>query len=148
MPHRKALNKLGELEQAVMQQIWEHSGPVSVREVHEGLAPVRDLAYTTVMTVMVRLADSGVLQRHRQGRAYVYTAADSREQLTAQTMHEQLEPLGSDDRRAALLHFVDAASPDDLADLRAALAEVERRATAAPDGDAGSSGSGRRGRSR
>jgi predicted transcriptional regulator len=127
----KALNKLGELERAVMDQVWalgEAGEPsVSVRDVHEALTASRGLAYTTVMTVMGRLADAGLLLKERSGRAYLYAAAGSREELTASTMLEHLSGMGSADRRSAMLHFLGDASPEEIADLKAALAEVESR---------------------
>ena len=89
---RKAMNTLGDLERAVMEQVWlaaeEDRAPVSVREVHELLGSSRSLAYTTVMTVMGRLAEAGLLTQERSGRAYRYSAAGSREELTASTMLE------------------------------------------------------------
>jgi predicted transcriptional regulator len=128
---RKALNRLGELERAVMEQVWaaaeDHRPTVSVREVHEALAGRRAIAYTTVMTVMGRLTESGLLTQERSERAYRYAAAASREELTASTMREQLEGIGGSDRRTALLHFLDDASPDEIADLKAALEAVEAR---------------------
>ena len=145
MPH-KAINKLGELERAVMDTVWqaEQAGraPVSVRDVHRALAPSRDLAYTTIMTVMGRLTDSGLLTQERSGRAYLYAAADSREELTATMMREHLLGMDSVNRRTALLHFLDDASADELADLKAALAEVESRHSAdgVPRGASGAGG--------
>jgi predicted transcriptional regulator len=128
---RKAMNTLGDLERAVMDQVWGAAdagrAPVSVRDVHAALSPTRDLAYTTVMTVMGRLAEAGLLTQERSGRAYLYAAAGSREELTATTMLDQLHGMGTQDRRSAMLHFLDDASPDEIADLKAALAEVEAR---------------------
>ena len=46
---------LGELEHAIMEQVWNLGHPTTVPEVHEALTPARGLAYTTVMTVMNRL---------------------------------------------------------------------------------------------
>jgi predicted transcriptional regulator len=59
-----------------MQVIWEAAKPVSVREVVDQLNIRRKpkLAYTTVMTVMTRLADKDILSRRREGRGYVYEA--------------------------------------------------------------------------
>jgi predicted transcriptional regulator len=130
MPH-KAINKLGELERAVMETVWQagQSGhaPVSVRDVYSELGRTRDLAYTTVMTVMGRLAEGGLLTQERSGRAYLYAAADSREELTATMMREHLLGLDAATRRTALLHFLHDASAEEIADLKAALAEVESR---------------------
>lgn len=130
MPH-KAINKLGELERAVMDAVWkagtEGRTPLSVRAVHDELSLSRDLAYTTVMTVMGRLADGGLLTQERSGRAYLYAAADSLEELTATTMRDQLSGMAAPGRRTALLHFLGDATADEIADLKAALAQVERR---------------------
>lgn len=112
-----------------MEQLWdraaEHPEGESVREVLEGLPAGRDLAYTTVMTVLDRLTKKQLVTRARDGRAWRYRPAGTRESLTAETMRASLED--ASDRHAALLHFLDGASPDELAELRAALAEVERR---------------------
>jgi predicted transcriptional regulator len=133
---------LGALERAVMEQLWSasdsdassqpdppHPG-VTVKDVHRGLAKTRDLAYTTVLTVLDRLARKGVVERDRDGRAWRYRPVASREELTARAMRQPLGVLDGVDRRAAMLHFVDTASAAELDDLRAALAEVEARTTA------------------
>jgi predicted transcriptional regulator len=59
-----------------MEIVWQAHQPVTVRQVADQLNDGRnqDLAYTTVMTVMSRLADKGVLARRREGRGYVYEA--------------------------------------------------------------------------
>lgn len=123
--------RLGELERAVMEQLWAaadaESTPISVREVHESLAETRDLAYTTVMTVLDRLTKKGFVQRERDGRAWRYVPSQTREQLTAETLHHTLSSLSGTDRTSALLHFLDESSPAELDDLRSALAVVEAR---------------------
>ncbi|MGE9808797.1 MULTISPECIES: BlaI/MecI/CopY family transcriptional regulator [unclassified Janibacter] len=119
---------LGDLERAVMEVVWE--GPddgLLVREVLAALTD-RDLAYTTVMTVLSRLAEKEFLKRVRDGRAWRYQATSSREQVTARAMRGPLDDLDEDARRAAILHFIDGASRDELTELKAALADVERRA--------------------
>lgn len=67
---------LGPLESEVMDVVWAAAKPVSVRDVVDKLNNGRGqrLAYTTVMTVMSRLADKDVLTRRREGRGYVYEA--------------------------------------------------------------------------
>lgn len=111
-----------------MDVVWEHGPHLSVREVLAALTG-RDLAYTTVMTVLDRLAKKELLTREREGRAWHYTAAATREELTAASMRAGLESLDTGDRREAMLHFLHTSSPEELADLRAALAEVEHRHT-------------------
>jgi predicted transcriptional regulator len=68
---------LGPLEAEVMAVLWQSDGPVSVREVVQRLNAGRTapLAYTTVMTVLSRLAGKGILVREQQGRGYVYSPA-------------------------------------------------------------------------
>jgi len=65
---------LGPLEAAVMAVLWHSGTPLPVREVAAELNAGRDapLAYTTVLTVMSRLAGQGILARSRSGRRFVY----------------------------------------------------------------------------
>ncbi len=121
--------RLGDLERSVMEQLWDLAAQrpegASVRDVLETLPAERGLAYTTVMTVLDRLSKKGLVTRERDGRAWRYTPAGTRESLTAETMRASLDDVT--DRRAALLHFLDGATPEELDDLRAALSEVEQR---------------------
>jgi predicted transcriptional regulator len=118
------VNSLGDLESRVMEQLWQAGRPQSVREVHAVLAGERDIAYTTVMTVLDRLAKKGLATREQDGRAYRYAAAQTREELVAEVMHTALE--GSEaERSAALVAFVGRVSDDEAAALRAALARLE-----------------------
>ena len=104
---------LGDLERDVMAQLWDAREPLTVRQVHERLSRDRDLAYTTVMTVLDRLAKKGVVEQIRDGRAYRYAPVQTREQMTAGLM---LDALGdSPDRDAALAYFVGQLPPDALA---------------------------------
>lgn len=119
---------LGDLERAVMDVLWSNDpGPgLTVRQVLDGLTG-RDLAYTTVMTVLSRLESKGMTTRERDGRAWRYRAAATREHLTVQAMRSPLHDLSSEDRQAAILHFLSEASPDDLAAVREAMEEVEAK---------------------
>ena len=76
-PREVALGALGSLERRVMEVVWER-GAVSVRDVH---ARLNGLAYTTVMTTMDRLFKKGMLERSKQGRAFLYSAIASREEI-------------------------------------------------------------------
>ena len=60
---------LGDLERAVMEQLWKASEPQTVRSVHAALSAQRHLAYTTIMTVLRRLADKGLVVAYRGERA-------------------------------------------------------------------------------
>ena len=117
--------KLGDLEREVMDQLWAASEPLTVRAIHARLATTRDLAYTTVMTVLDRLTKKGVVQRVRDGKAYLYEPTASREQLVADVMHEALSDAA--DRSDALVRFLDGVTPDEAAAMSAALAKLRRR---------------------
>lgn len=120
------MNSLGELERSVMEQLWSADVSQSVREVHLALNRERELAYTTVMTVLDRLAKKGLVHRERDGRAYLYAPAHTRDELVADVMHTALEG-GTADRTAALVAFVNRVSPDEATALREALARLESR---------------------
>lgn len=112
---------LGTLERDVMAHLWGAGSAQTVRQVHEALSE-RGLAYTTVMTVLDRLAKKGVVRQERAGRAFEYSPVQSREEMTAAVM---LEALGATTdpsaRDAALVHFVGRVGPQGVAALRAAL---------------------------
>jgi predicted transcriptional regulator len=119
---------MGELERAVLEILWDgDEGPVTVRHVHQRLAASRRIAYTTVMTVLDRLTRKGLVTQHRDVRAFRYSPGRSREELTADLMHEVLEEFAVGDSRVALVRFVDRASPDEIRALREALAQLESR---------------------
>lgn len=134
---------LGDLERAVMDHLWATTsggGPsgvggsgvtgvtgVTVREVHDVLGTERDLAYTTLMTVLDRLAKKGLVDRVRDGRAWRYTPSASRDRLTADALRSTLAPLDPGERRSALLHFLRASTPEEVDDLRRALRDLDAR---------------------
>lgn len=66
---------LGSLERRIMKVLWEH-GALTPRETLERLDAEggRELAYTTVMTVLVRLTQKGYVDREPEGRAFRYAA--------------------------------------------------------------------------
>ncbi|WP_434742845.1 BlaI/MecI/CopY family transcriptional regulator [Micromonospora sp. SH-82] len=143
------MTRLGDLERAVMDVLWDTvpatSDGVTVREVAEALDG-RELAYTTVMTVLDRLAGKGMVQRRREGRAWRYQAAASREAYIAQLMLDALDLGGS--RDAALVRFARSVTGTEADVLRAALG-AEAGLTPAPTARSGESpatepGGGRR----
>ncbi len=110
----------------VMDVLWDlaEGESITVRDVHARLASERDLAYTTVMTVMDRLARKELVRQERAGRAYRYSAMASRAAMTADLMHDALEDFSERDRGSALVAFIEDASPEDIAALRLALSEL------------------------
>jgi predicted transcriptional regulator len=109
----------GELEAVVMDRVWDHDGPVTVRDLFDELREARPIAYTTVMSTMDNLHRKGWLARERDGKAYRYTAVASREEYSARLMREALAEAG--DAEAVLSHFVASMDGDQAEALRAVL---------------------------
>ncbi|HJU01768.1 MAG TPA: BlaI/MecI/CopY family transcriptional regulator [Actinomycetes bacterium] len=109
---------MGELERAVMDILWDQGGWLTPGEVHRRLEDPA-LAYTTVMTILVRLWRKGRVERHRDGRAYAYHPVATREQYVASRMEELLAD--ARDRSLAFSHFVDGINESDRAQLRRIL---------------------------
>jgi predicted transcriptional regulator len=112
----------GELESLVMDVLWDSPGPLTPAGVREALEPSRSLAYTTVMTVLVRLVEKGLAARDQAGRAYAYRPRRTREEQAARSMSELLA--ATDDRSVALSRFVDSLPPEQVAQLRRLLEEA------------------------
>ena len=116
----------GALEAEILRVLWAHDAPMTPREVRDRLTlDGRDLSYTTVMTVLVRLTNKGTLERTERGRGFEYHPLLSRDEATAVRMRDLLAAAG--DPAAALSRFVDAIDADDKAVLRRLLS---RRRTA------------------
>lgn len=119
---RTGLKKaLGDLECDIMECAWRNLR-VSVRDVHDELAAKRELAYTTVMTVMSRLGDKGLLRKEKVGKQYYYTPAISREDFSNSLVRSVVAGLGTDLAAPALAYFVDNLDSGD----EALLCELER----------------------
>ncbi|MHB1534987.1 MAG: BlaI/MecI/CopY family transcriptional regulator [Acidimicrobiales bacterium] len=116
---------MGELEAAVMDVLWDAPGPLTPGQVHEALSAGRSLAYTTVMTVLVRLWHKERLGREPQGRAYAYHPLQNREAYAASRMGEVLGT--TKDRRLALSYFVANLVPAERTRLRRLLEPGERK---------------------
>ncbi|MCB0949028.1 MAG: BlaI/MecI/CopY family transcriptional regulator [Mycobacterium sp.] len=134
------VTRLGELERSVMDHLWSADEPQTVRQVHQALAAHRDLAYTTIMTVLQRLAKKNLVVQHRDDRAHRYTPTHGRDELVAGLMVDALDQVAdSGSREAALVHFVERVGIEEADALRRALAELEdTESENRPAGDTGS----------
>lgn len=104
-----------------MEVLWSTQAPLTVRQVSNGLS--HNLAHTTVMTVLDRLAKKGFARRERDGRAWRYRPAATREAYVAELMLTALDQTG--DRDAALARFAQSVSGAEAGVLRDALASIE-----------------------
>ncbi|KQH76277.1 CopY family transcriptional regulator [Mycobacterium gordonae] len=111
-----------------MDRVWSRdpAPPTTVREVFDGLAAERTIAYTTVMSTMDNLHSKGWLRRERDGKAYRYWPTLSREQHSARLMREAFDGGGYPD--LVLHHFIEQIGPEESARLRAVLRRRSMRA--------------------
>jgi predicted transcriptional regulator len=119
------MRPFGELEAAVMECLWSRGHAASVRDVLGELRTGKQLAYTTVMTVLDNLHRKGVVTREMAGRAWMYSPRCDREQHTATLLREVLGTSG--DRQVALMHFVSELEPDAVEELTAAVKAAKKR---------------------
>lgn len=117
------MRSLGPLESAVMELLWGTDGPMSVRQVLGNLRD-RDLAYTTVATVLDNLHRKGWVERDRVGRVWFYSPRVQANEHAALLMREALA--SSTSPRATFLKFVDTISEEETALLRELLAEADQ----------------------
>lgn len=73
-----------------MKALWA-AGHATVQEIRDGLLPERPLAYTTVMTVMGRLARKGVVIREKSGRAHLYSPAVSEDVIRERALNHLID---------------------------------------------------------
>lgn len=115
--------RLHDLEAEIMDVVWSRGlSDFAVSEVLEVLERRREIAYTTVMTTLVRLHEKDVLVRRRDGKRYLYAPRCSREEFVQATVREVLESLGSAAGRDVLALLVETASAAD----EESLDELER----------------------
>lgn len=108
---KRAIPGFGELETAIMDVIWA-ANPISVRDMLEKLD--RGCAYTTVMTVMQRLFEKGMLKRKLVDNAYQYEPAIPKAEFIEQTVRKAVDQLCDGFGDVALAHFVDALDDVDV----------------------------------
>ena len=131
---KHSLLDLAPLELDCMKTLWP-VGEATVREIRERLATRLPRAYTTIMTIMDRLARKGVVERHKTGRAYVYRPVLGAEDARAQALRQVIENFfeGSKEALLAQLGNPSANASSIVAAVAASVpGESEVRADAAP----------------
>jgi predicted transcriptional regulator len=114
---------LGPLESEIMRLVWQQD-EATVKQIHRVLARRRDIAYTTVMTTMSRLAEKGFLVRTRRGMAYLYRPSMTKAEFDRWVLHSVLSGLIDTYDSATmdyLVEYLSAERPDQLDHLRAVL---------------------------
>jgi predicted transcriptional regulator len=101
---RRAVLDLAPLELDCMNTLWP-VGEGTVRDIRDRLAPRRPRAYTTIMTIMDRLARKGIVERRKVGRAYVYRANLSAEDARSQALAQVIENFFGGSKESLLKHL-------------------------------------------
>ena len=118
---------LGDLERSVMDLLWDSAEPLTANDLRDDLAALgtdaKELAVTTVLTVLARLEKKGLVERERSIRPHRYAASSSREDHTVGLLNEALGT--AQDREAVLARFIGGISADEAASLRAILDSVK-----------------------
>lgn len=121
---------LGPLETEVMETVWRLSD-ATVRDVHDELSQRRDLAYTTVMTTMSRLASKGLLSRDTSGLAHRYVPTVTRDEYARSTVTSVLDWLVASFPEPALNYFVEVVGgekeDEQMASLRERITHLRER---------------------
>jgi predicted transcriptional regulator len=117
---------LGELQHAIMRILWDR-GEATVAEVHDGLYDDRQLAPTTIATMLRKMEDKGVVDHRVEGRHFVYRPTISEQEVRSTMVSELVERLFAGDPAALVSHLVDDQNitADELERLRDLLDEVE-----------------------
>lgn len=117
---------LGPLETEIMQILWKEDRS-TVKKVHRRLSQQREIAYTTVMTTMSRLAEKGVLNRQREGLAYVYSPAISEADFVQLVVRQVLDGLLDDYSDTAIDYMVDYLARNNPAELQRLQKAIQAR---------------------
>jgi predicted transcriptional regulator len=112
---RRSILDLAPLELDCMNALWR-LGEATVRDVHAALAPTRPRAYTTIMTILDRLAQKGMVERQKAGRAWLYKAQLSADQARTHAVTRLVEGFfqGSTEALASHLSVISSAAQANL----------------------------------
>lgn len=129
-----AKTKLTGLEARIMHHVWEMH-PATVKQIHEAVQEARSLEYNTVLTVMRKLRDKGVLTSRREGRQDVYSSLVSRDEMGMRALREVAESFFAGSLRRLVSAFL-AEEKLSGAELQSIRRKVDEHLAAAGDPDA------------
>jgi len=87
---KKSLTPLGETEMEVLHHVWD-MGEATVKQVRKRVLENREVAYTTIMTVMKNLAEKGYLKYRKDGVTYVYSPAQEPESVRSNLIKDLMK---------------------------------------------------------
>jgi predicted transcriptional regulator len=115
----------GDLQAEVMTAVWK-LGEATVDEVRAEQPKRRRSAYTTVQTVLNRLVQRGLLERRREGRAFVYRPQIDESEYLARWIGGRLADASPSARRAALVHLVGELEPREVDEIARRANEIKK----------------------
>jgi len=121
-------SNLGDLELSILNVLWQGSW-LTVRDVYETLRETRRVAYTTVMTVLTRLAKRRYVEQQKDGKSYLYKALVSRDALTGSYLRRIVDRLFGGRREGFYSFLVREEAdltPEKLEELRRDLDKARR----------------------
>ena len=101
-----------ELELEILKVLWRE-GPLPVRKVRDALAAFRDLAYTTVITVMNIMVDKKYLTRKKRGPVFVYRPRVTRKATTGRMLRDMVERVFNGSAAAVMLRLLESSRLDE-----------------------------------
>ena len=117
---------LGDLEREVMGIFWAHGGRAVIRDVVEKLQKQRDIAYTTVMTVMNRLVEKGVLIRDEREQPHRYEVRHSEAEFYRSMAGQMLNRIHREFGPVAIACFVEEAEKVSRKKVKGLLKKLKR----------------------
>jgi BlaI family penicillinase repressor len=119
------LHRFGDLQLAILRVLWTR-GEATAAEVQQDLAGDRDLALSTISTMLKRLGEQGIVTHRAEGRQFVYRAKVGEQQVRASMVRDLVSRLFRGDSAALVSHLVDAGEVDsrELEDLREQVRRV------------------------
>jgi predicted transcriptional regulator len=116
----------GELQEQIMRALWRlEKGRVG--EVRDALPKRHRSAYTTVQTVLNRLAERGLLNREREGKAIVYKPRVSEAEYLSGSLDRALTGISGEARRAAIAQLVGGLDQNEQREIQTMAREIARR---------------------
>jgi predicted transcriptional regulator len=128
MENERAARRPTDAELSILRILWRR-GPSTVREVHEELSRERSMVYTTVLKLLQIMTEKGLVTREGAGRAHLYQPRQSEEQAQRRLVVDLLDRAFDGSAQQLVMRALTArkASPEELAQIRRLLDELEKR---------------------
>lgn len=101
-----------ELELEILKVLWQ-LGPATVRQVRDALSPVRELAYTTVMTMMTIMLGKGYVERKKNGRSFIYEAVYREQKASRNLLQDIVDRVFGGSTKAVMQHLLETSDLDE-----------------------------------